>query len=160
MLIKEIPVSETYELRHAVLRPGFPRNTVHYEQDRLEGAFHLGVFEGDILICIGSFYKMAHMDPSVAAKIQTHFTEFDPFQTDKIYQLRGMATLSEYRSKGAGSLLLTSAKNILKAKGVSLLWCNAREIAFPFYRNLGFIEVGDFFNSYTIPHKVMFKRIS
>ena len=158
MLIREIPALETYELRHSVLRPGFPRSSVHYEQDLWEGTFHLGVELEDKIISVGSFYKMPKMDPYILSIIDPSHLNKDPQYQDTIYQLRGMATLLGYRNIGAGGLLLNTAKKILMARGATLIWCNARKAAFPFYQRMGFKEVGNFFNTYTVPHKVMYKR--
>jgi GNAT superfamily N-acetyltransferase len=157
MLVKEILASETYDLRHSVLRPGFPRNTVHYEQDRWEGAFHLGVFLDENLITVGSFYKTPKLDPQILHLIEEDLKEKGLREHELIYQLRGMATAPEFRNYGAGSLLLNAGKKILQSKGANLIWCNARELAFSFYRRLGFVEIGEFFNTYSVPHKVMYK---
>ena len=146
MWVKEISASDTYDLRHTVLRADFPRNCVHYEQDQIEGSFHLGVFEGEILISVGSFY------PKVSFPI-----EIPPTKKNLPFQLRGMASLPEFRGLGAGTLLLNTAKFVLDAKGASLLWFNAREKAFPFYERLGYKVIGDLFLSYSVPHKIMFR---
>ena len=75
------------------------------------------------------------------------------------YQLRGMATLPENRGEGAGNLLMAKALEILQSKSGTILWCNARTRAFPFYHRLGFREVGELFYSITVPHKVMLKLL-
>jgi len=155
MWIKEISASETFELRHSVLRANFPRSSVHYEQDLLKGAFHLGVFEGESLISVGSFYESSRPPEHIIRLLDI---PLDETLLELPFQLRGMATHPDFRGLGAGSLLIHTGKFILETKGASLLWFNARVKAFPFYHRLGFSEIGELFNSYTVPHKVMFKR--
>lgn len=159
MKVEIISPVETYEIRHTVLRSGFPRCSVHYEQDLTEGAFHLGVFEQDTLICIGSFYKTPKLNSFIRELIEKDLHRNQVPPNEIIYQLRGMATLPEFRNLGAGSLLIYTAKKILQTQKADILWCNARQVAFSFYRRLGLKEVGEFFNTYSVPHKVMYKQL-
>ena len=71
--IKEIKAQETYEIRKSVLRDGMSLSHV-MKGDAAADTLHLGVFDNDKLVCIGSFMR--------ASK-----TEFEGLQ----YQLRGMA---------------------------------------------------------------------
>ncbi len=73
---------------------------------------HLGLFDQDQLVCIGSFMKAAKPD-------------FKGLQ----YQLRGMASKKGSQGKGYGKKLMASAEQILKDRGVDVLWCNARVVA-------------------------------
>jgi ribosomal protein S18 acetylase RimI-like enzyme len=68
-----------------------------------------------------------------------------------------MATYPEFQSKGLGSQLLRFAFAYLQEKEVAYVWCNAREAAFPFYQNLGFIFISESFEIPGIgPHKAMY----
>lgn len=145
--IRFIDSGQTIPLRSSVLRPGKPVETVYFEGDHNADSFHLGAFpDGPMAsrhqaISVASFYPNRHAD----------------FKEPTQYQLRGMATDPAYRGMGAGSQLLRFALNHLKEKQVDLLWCNAREYAIPFYRKLGFREMGPLF---MIPdvclHRVMY----
>ena len=55
---------------------------------------------------------------------------------------------------------MQEAFQILKLKECTLLWCNARIKAVPFYQSVGFQEIGDLFDIKDIgPHYYMYKRI-
>ena len=56
----------------------------------------------------------------------------------KQYQLRGMAVDLDTQGQGLGGYLIDAASSYFKEKGVDLLWCNARETAYDFYRKNGF----------------------
>lgn len=77
------------------------------------------------------------------------------------YQLRGMATHPNARGRGAGAKLLRMAETIIQERGGDLLWFNAREKAFPFYKKSGYIDVdGKITVSDYGPHKVMYKELT
>lgn len=128
MIIKEIEATDTYRIRKQVLRNGLDL-PVKFDGDLDKCSFHLGSFSQDKLIGIASFMKNAK----------------DIF-SGKQYQLRGMATLPEARGLGFGKALIFKAIEILKEKDASILWCNARKIALPFYQNLGFKIYGEPFD--------------
>ena len=65
------------------------------EGDHDSDALHLGVYDRDKLVCIGSFMKAARTDLS-----------------GRQYQLRGMATSDGAQGKGYGKLLLQEAEAI------------------------------------------------
>ena len=76
------------------------------------------------------------------------------------YQLRGMATLPEYRNKGFGNQLVNFAIVYLRGQKVHYLWCNARKKSFSFYLGLGFEFISDEFEIEGIgPHKSMYLKI-
>ena len=120
------------------------RDSCGIDIDDHEGAFHLGAYKGDQLICVASFFKQR----------QAKFSE------QHQYRLRAMATLSCAQNTGAARALLNNAFQILKEKGQDLLWCDARIIATGFYEKLGFEKLGD---KYSIPiiglHYLMYKTL-
>ena len=142
--IKEINASETYAVRHPILREERPIEDCVFEGDDLKTTFHLGLFNESELIGVVSF----RMYPS------NYFSEKNQ------YQLRGMAILKEFQGKGLGELLLKHAETLLIEKNTKIIWCNAREIAVNFYKRNGFKIIGD---SFTIPkigmHFVMYKEL-
>ncbi|MGQ1944060.1 GNAT family N-acetyltransferase [Ornithobacterium rhinotracheale] len=121
-----IPTETTYLLRNEILRPGLPIESVHFDGDLATGTFHLGVFVDDTLACVGSFM----------------LSEFNGMPA---YQLRGMATHEKFQQQGLGRLLMEKAEKIVFANDIKSIWCNAREIAVPFYTKLGYHTHGDFF---------------
>lgn len=106
-------------------------------------SFHLGVFDADKLLCIGSFIRHSN----------------DYFQGTQ-FQLRGMATAAEAQGKGYGKLLLAEAEQLLKNKNIQILWCNARVSAHPFYLKMGYRIKGDVFEVPEVgKHFVMYKPL-
>lgn len=138
-----ISASETHQLRHQVLRPHQTLADCVYAHDEDADTFHVGSFDGEKLVSIGSFYTQ----------------KSDLFLEEQQYQLRGMATDPEYRGKGAGAALILFSIQELQKRDCSLLWCNARLVAVGFYEKLGFSIIGEEFDIPTIgPHYVMFLR--
>lgn len=144
MRIKFIKATDTWALRHRVLRPHQAIEDCDYPNDRNPESFHLGVFIGGHLIGIGSFYAERH----------------DAVKGWKQYRLRGMATHPDFRGQGAGGRLIRFAMDHIHAQRADVLWCNARENARPFYEKLGFVVQGEPFVIEGIgTHHVMAQRV-
>lgn len=140
--IKEISAEETFPIRLEVLRKNIPL-PYEFKGDFDKDTIHLGAFEGNKLIAVSSYMKAENTN----------------FEGNK-YQLRGMATLSEYQGLGAGKLMLEKAVQILKEKNIAVLWCNARIAAVDFYKKQGFQTFGEEFEiSYVGKHYVMLEKI-
>ena len=140
-MIRFIQAADVLPLRAAVLRNGqrAPQDCVFVGDDDLE-SFHVGVEQNEQVVCVASFLPQARDGYS-----------------GKSYQLRGMATFPEHQSKGLGSQLVRFALAHLQQNDVDYIWCNAREAAFPFYQNLGFIFISESFDIPGIgPHKAMY----
>lgn len=141
--IKKIEAFETYPIRLEILRKNIPLPH-KFKGDLDNETFHLGVFKNEVLIAVSSYMKVKNK-------------RFIGNQ----YQLRGMATLREYRGFGAGKFMLQEAFSILKDFGIDYLWCNARIVAVDFYKKQGFQIYGDEFEIPIVgKHYVMFKKIS
>lgn len=142
--IREISATETYPVRHPVLRSGRPLASCAFDGDNLKTTFHLGIYENNQLVGVATLLEKNHPD----------------FSFDVQYQLRGMAILKSHQQKGLGKQLLTSGEVLLASKQIRFIWCNAREIAINFYKNNGFRLHG---NSFEIPkigmHFTMYKRL-
>lgn len=140
--IRKIPAQETYEIRKDVLRENIPLT------EKMDGDFdidtiHLGVFINGKLGCVATFMQ--------------HNSEY--FKGSQ-YRLRGMGTHKDYQNKGFGKNILIEAERVLKAKGVDILWCNARVFALNFYKNCGYKIIGNKFNVALVgPHYVMYKEL-
>ncbi len=144
MMIKFIRTEEVLSIRNLVLREGKLKDSeCVFENDDAAETFHLGYEENGKLVCVVSFHKVKHKDFSGEA-----------------YQLRGMATLEEYRGRGYGNMLLNFAIVYLRGKKINYIWCNARKVAYKFYLSLGFEFISEEFEISNIgPHKVMYLKI-
>ena len=142
--IKQITAEEAFTVRHPVLRAGKPIETCAFDGDNLDTTFHFGIFDNETLIGICTFLKNTTSYASEKAQ----------------YQLRGMAVLKPYQNKGLGSIILKHGENVLKAKNINLVWCNAREVAANFYKKKGYKTIGKPFNIKDIGlHYVMIKKL-
>jgi ribosomal protein S18 acetylase RimI-like enzyme len=120
-MIRRITQQEVFPLRSAVLRNNKPEEECVLPTDGAEGIFHLGYFEEERLICIGTF-----------------FPEDYPEKGSRGFRLRGMATDPDFAGKGFGARLINFAINELTSAQASYIWCNARSTAVGFYQKLGF----------------------
>lgn len=143
-MIKFIPLDDVFDVRNIVLREGkMPAGEPRFPSDDVGGAFHLGYFDGDKLVCVASF----HPEP---------YGEFNGTG----YQLRGMATLEEYRGKSIGNQILIFAIVYLRGQKGNYVWCNARKKAVKFYDSIGFETISKEFEIPNIgPHYVMYLKI-
>jgi len=140
--IEEISARETFPVRLEVLRKNIPL-PYEFNGDFDSDTLHLGAFNNNTLIAVSSYMKADNKN----------------FEGNQ-YQLRGMATLTEYQGFGAGKLMLQKAVQILKEKNSNLLWCNARIAAVEFYKKQGFQTFGEKFDiQYVGEHFVMYKKI-
>lgn len=145
MTVEIIDASFTYELRHQVLRPNQNLMACQYPSDFDSDSFHLGVYQNEKLICVGSFYKENH--PDLLDEVQ--------------YRLRGMATEPSKQGQGAGSQLIQFAETHMQQKKekANVWWCNARISAAGYYEKLGLEQFGKTFEIHPIGiHKVMIRK--
>lgn len=144
MKVLRINASDTYQIRHQVLRPGKPIESTHFKDDENDQSFHLGAFIDSKLVSVASFY----------------FEKSSDLDEEYQYRLRGMATLPTHQGKGLSSALLKTAFPIIKQNFCQLLWCNARTTAQGFYQKVGFEKTGDEFDIRDIgKHVLMYKTI-
>ena len=141
--IKKISSRDTFLVRHPILREGKPVESCQFDGDDLQTTTHFGLFENENMIGTVSVYKTN-----------------SPLFTEKIqFQIRGMAVLEDFQSKGYGEQLLKAAENFCFEEKADLIWFNAREKAIPFYQKSGYKIIG---NAFDIPnvgiHFVMFKK--
>lgn len=142
-MIKFISTEQTLPVRSKVLRAGKPISECLFDGDDEDGSFHLGFFSGDMPVGVATFHRHPH-------------PEFEGLG----YQLRGMATLPSFQKSGIGNQLLNFAVVYLRGQGVNYLWCNARQVAYRFYQNLGFEFISEEFEIPGIgPHRQMYLKI-
>jgi GNAT superfamily N-acetyltransferase len=142
VIIRRSSADEIIDLRHRVLRPGLPRDAAMFPGDELPSSGHFGAFADGIAVCCATF----------------HLNSWD---SAPALQLRGMATDAGMRGKGLGRAVLHLAESAMTAdRRVLQLWCNAREIAVPFYQSMGWAIASEKFEIPTAgPHFRMTKRM-
>lgn len=116
--IKNIQASETWDLRHRVIAPNRPFDSIKLPKD--EEGLHFGLFEDKKLISVISLF------------IENDMAQFRKFATE----------ISE-QGKGYGSILLSHIIEESIKNNVKNLWCNARVSALGFYKKFGFKAVSE-----------------
>lgn len=129
-MIRFIKVEDTLPLRSSVLQKGKALELCINPEDLKLDSFHLGLYDDEnILQCILTVHKTNH-----------------PKLPHEGYRLRGMATHPDTRRKGYAKELLGAAIEHIKTQlHGDYLWCIAREIAYPFYLEMGFEFFSDEF---------------
>lgn len=144
LIIKEIHASDTFPVRHAVLRPGKPIESCHFDGDNSETTFHFGLYTNHQLVGILSLFK--NKNPI--------------FEETSQFQIRGMAILENHQKQGFGKLLIQYATSALTNRNEKFIWFNARESAVDFYKKLGFETIGTPFDIATVGiHFLFFKKL-
>jgi GNAT superfamily N-acetyltransferase len=127
-------------LRHAVLRADCPPAAAHFAGDAASSTIHLAALADGVAVACAS-YMVA------------------PFDGERAYQLRGMATHPAWRGRGLGRLLLEHAELLLRDDPIRLRWCNARTSAIGFYAKMGWtVASGEFDIPTAGPHRRMIAR--
>ena len=139
--IRFINAEETYPIRREVLRKNIDL-PYKLEGDFDKDTIHLGAYIDEELVSIVTLINRR--------KEQLKGEQF---------QLRGMGTLSEYRGKGYGKLLVRQSEEYLISIGIQTIWCNARTEAIGFYKSLNYNTIGESFNVPKIGiHYLMYKE--
>nr|WP_121269348.1 GNAT family N-acetyltransferase [Pedobacter schmidteae] len=113
--IEEIRFDLTWRIRHEVMYPDLPFETIKLPGD--EQGTHFGLYVDDELTSVVSLFNIG-----------------------KVYQFRKFATISAAQGQGYGALLLAHLIDEVKLKNAEKLWCNSRVSATGFYRKFGFKE--------------------
>ena len=142
--IRSITAEESRPVRHAVLRPGRPLEELIYAEDDAADTLHVGGFVESELVAVARVSR-----------------EPPPWGADgDAWRLRGMATVPEHRDAGVGSRLLARCVEHAASRGGTLVWCNARVRAQPFYERAGFRPTGEPFDVPGIgPHVMMVREL-
>ncbi|GAB3811600.1 GNAT family N-acetyltransferase [Pontibacter rugosus] len=120
MYIKEIKAEDTWKLRRKVM---WPDKEIRYVQlpDDQKGT-HFGLYLNNELVAVISLFIEGRRG-----------------------QFRKFATLPASQGKGYGSLLLRHLIAQAAAKGVEVIWCNARQEKSTFYNRFGLKETNQRF---------------
>lgn len=146
--IRIITILQARELRRSVLRPNQPPEATIFLGDDDCDALHLGAFEQGQLVGI---VTILHQAPK----------EFEGKHPDKLWLLRGMATVSQVRGQGYGAALVRVGCAYVAHKQGTYLWCEGRESALGFYLKMGFNIRGDRFDVPTTgPHYRLWREIN
>ncbi|MBP9840945.1 MAG: GNAT family N-acetyltransferase [Simkaniaceae bacterium] len=121
MPIKIRPISqeEAKGIREKILRPNYP---LDWHQD----SFHIGAFDGTLLIGICSVY---HENPQQQLE-------------QRAWRIRSIATLPEYQKQGIGRLLIEECLNYVRSKKGLFVWSNGHTAVGSFYEKCGFTLEG------------------
>lgn len=132
---------ETHPLRRRVLYGHWPDADLHYPEDDLDGAFHLGVRDGrGRLLAVASWYPQP--------------APHDPSPSD--VRLRGMAVEWGWQGRGIGRALFEAGRAEARRRGARRIWANARDVALEFYLGMGMTVVGEgFLAAGGLPHHVV-----
>jgi ribosomal protein S18 acetylase RimI-like enzyme len=137
-VVREVPVALTRELRQQVLRPH-------------EGVEELAADEAPSLFCLGAFLPGLPGEERLVAVGM--ITQDDPVDG---WRIRGMATASDQRGRGAGGAVLDALLARARAGGAQRVWCNARADAVTLYERAGLRVASERFELPRIgPHYVM-----
>lgn len=120
---------ELIDLRHRVLRSGYPRETAFFVGDNETTTRHFAVVTHDgVVVGCGTIVLSAWQDKPA-------------------WQLRGMAVDDRYRVKGVGRLVLEALEDVARSDATlpRQLWCNARTPAVGFYKKQGWEVVSEEF---------------
>ena len=148
--IRSITAEETRMLRHAILRPHQAPETLVFPGDLEAESLHVGVFVNDQLVGVASVVPGPMLGATMPAETHTNG-----------WQLRGMATCHEFRRKGFGAAMVRACIDHVARHGGTVIWCNARTPAVPFYESLGFETKGDEFQiPISGPHFRMWREVS
>lgn len=201
-------VDEIIALRALELRAGKPIDSARFPEDTLDSTLHFGAWNRELLIgCLTLIANAGTRDAdndmavhqSGGHRLAGHQTtthlpggpstirHWNVGHRTSCWQLRGMATASDWKRSGVGKTLLLFAENTLKhfaeieadmyahgpsgqvgisveqdgeasARSIIRIWCNARHAAVPFYKKMGFRIVSDLFRIEHIgPHYKMEK---
>jgi GNAT superfamily N-acetyltransferase len=142
--IRKITATDTYAVRHIVLRAGKPIESCHFEGDELASTHHFGCFLEDQLIGVISLFEIGNAN----------------FAKQKSFQIRGMAVLDSHQKQGVGEALVSKAESFCVTEKATLIWFNARTSAVGFYHKMGYEIIGSEFEIKEVgPHLLMCKQI-
>lgn len=142
--IQEITATDTYPVRHLVLRAGKPIESCHFEGDELPSTHHFGCFLDNQLIGVVSLFEAENL----------------LLGAGKSFQIRGMAVLDSHQKQGIGETLVSKAESFCITEKARLIWFNARTSAVGFYQKMGYEIIGSEFEIKAVgPHFLMCKQI-
>jgi ribosomal protein S18 acetylase RimI-like enzyme len=142
--IQKITATETYPVRHIVLRAGKPIESCQFDRDELVSTHHFGYYLNNQIIGVISLFEIKN----------------EQFVAQKPFQIRGMAVLPTFQKQGIGEALVSEAEKFITTQKADLIWFNARTTAVGFYQKMGYEILGPEFEIYDVgPHFLMYKKL-
>lgn len=131
MSVRRIPAAATRDLRQRVLRPDQRLDQLARPgEDDLRTA-HFGAFDE-----AGGLMAIATVMP-----------EREPEDGLGDWRLRGVATEPSARGRGHGSAVVRACLDHARSEGGACAWLNGRVASRAFYERLGFVVVGEAFDT-------------
>ncbi len=124
-------------LRYNVLRKPLGLRFTEAEMHKDKEDTHLGLFEGDKIVACLTLSRF----PNGRMK------------------MRQVAVDAKLQRSGFGRTLSAEAEKYAVEHGFTTMFCNARDVAVPFYTKLGYKVVSDVFTEVGIPHYTMEKEL-
>lgn len=103
---------------------------------------------------------------------ETEFTHLGLYASEKLVaclmlvpleknrmQMKQVAVGHQFQNQGYGRKLVTASEVFAKKHGFTNMYCHARHLAVPFYKQLGYKVLGDMFTEIGIPHFAMEKQL-
>jgi len=78
---------------------------------------------------------------------------------DVTFQMRQVAVDENYQGKQIGTTIVKYSEEFAISNGIQKIILHAREVAVPFYLNLGYKKIGEQFVEIGLPHWMMEKRL-
>ena len=121
------------------------KNTIYYIKSNFLDSIVLYNYENNQIIGVISIFEIKN----------------EYFETQKSFQIRGMAVLPTFQKQGVGEALVKEAEKFCTTQKADLIWFNARSTAVGFYQKMGYEIVGSEFEINDVgPHFLMFKKLS
>lgn len=151
MTIQHIASDFTRAVRYSVLWPHRSSEAdCTIDLDDRPDAIHLGAIApaGEVVGVLSLFDQRPDRFPQ-AIHVNT-----------AVYRLRAMGVLPEWRRQGVGEALIEAACLAVKERGAQVVWCDARQVAFPFYESCGFHYLSELYDIPVIgPHRMMARAL-
>lgn len=127
--VEQVPAARTYALRHEVLRPHTPIESVGEPGDDTPPAAAFAALTPDDGV-LGT------------AVVRPAPCPWRP-EVPRAWRLRGVATTPDVRGRGLGTAVLRAVVEYVQRHGGELIWCNARTPALNLYLREGFVTEGE-----------------
>jgi phosphoribosylformimino-5-aminoimidazole carboxamide ribotide isomerase len=134
MIIREVLLTEVWQLRQEVMYPQAPIAEVQLLDD--QKGMHLGLYEDGQLVTVISL-----------------------FVSGQALQFRKFATRNRFLRRGYGTAMLQYVIDWAKANGSTTIWCNARLTATGLYKQFGMKPIGKVWKKNEIEYIKMQKEL-
>lgn len=142
--IRGIAAEDTYDLRHALLRPHQTLDEMAWPGDDGSDSLHVGGFRNGRMLGIATVHRQRLPG---SAEVEA-------------WRVRGMAVEHGQRGLGLGGALLERCLEHARRRNARVVWCSASITAFGFFEHFGFRRRGEPFELPEAgPQYVMYLRL-